>query len=851
VQHTVISPRRRALLGHTSNRPWVGGGSVFGVGGGDVFEIASQSIPVDLGAGHNGKAWKRCMNQGACVTVLMLCDGPLPSLREAVLSVLKQPECLELVLVIDGSTSGVLESIGDLPAGKSCLRLLESSVECPAESVNDHLLGLRGTFIALLYPTDFWLPGSLARAVQVLAMHPEWLMVCGDRKEVDGLSRLFPLQHGQAALLRSQTLGSDFRLSLSGVVFRRSMAVLLNVYRPAMRSMFDFDFLQSALSIFSSRIGYLPHLQCCAFSYPRFVANGYRRQLALEATAMLAGQFGAAPASCLHNYALELQLGLAGLPNGVGAQEHLADIAELAAPLLEPQALREFRQSWHLDLDKVPTQLLAEQHAASLKLQHLLPVQFLQAEHSELLLDAPGPPSGPHLRLQQAVHRFSRAYPLLQGASAPASLVPFLERPFGVNLIGHAFEVFGIGEDIRMAASALQAAGVPCAVIYQPAANGSTCTDHSLEPLLCTDPSGGPYAFNLVCMAAPSQARWLLQGGLDALRERFTLTAWPWETQQWPKAWLPLLEVADELWPSSSFTAAALQAPAAAAALPLQVMPMAAAIPDPDRFCNPTARRAARARHDLPADVVLFGYSFDLNSSAIRKNPMGALEAFQLAFPLRELLALFGREINSHPLSNQVALMIKALPPQSHSPEWHWLQLRAAEDPRIHLVVASLERDELLALYGCCDVFLSLHRSEGFGRGMAEALQLGLDVISTAYGGNSDFCTGPLAHPVRFQTVQIPRGAYPCADGHFWAEPDLGHAAALMQQVALRRRGLDSDPPATATVDPSRDPDVLATYRGRFSHATAGLRYRARLEALWSQRYALANQLKWKVDTPV
>jgi hypothetical protein len=462
--------------------------------------------------------------------------------------------------------------------------------------------------------------------------------------------------------------------------------------------------------------------------------------------------------------------------------------------------------------------------------------------------------------LYEAVQNYTTIYPLLPkltgnlGKYPPTpylnhgSSQPFVERPFGVNLIGHAFEIFGIGEDIRMAACALQAAGVPCAVINQPAANGSACTDRSLEPFLCSDPSGGPYAFNLVCMAAPSHARWLLQTGFDALRERFTLTAWPWETQQWPKAWLPLLEVADELWPSSSFTASALQEPAAAAALPLQVMPMAAAIPDPDRFCNPAARQAARSRHDLPADNVLFGYIFDLNSTAIRKNPMAALEAFQLAFPLPELPASFGRSTNCHPLSNQVALMIKTFPPRGHSPEWRWLQLRAEEDPRINLVVASLERDELLALYGCCDVFLSLHRSEGFGRGMAEALQLGLDVISTDYGGNSDFCTGPLAHPVRFQTVPIPRGAYPCADGHLWAEPDLEHAAVLMQEVAARRCGLHSDP-AMAIVEPSRDHDVLDVYRERFSYATAGFRYRLRLEELWSQRHVLSTHLRWKADT--
>ena len=72
----------------------------------------------------------------------------------------------------------------------------------------------------------------------------------------------------------------------------------------------------------------------------------------------------------------------------------------------------------------------------------------------------------------------------------------------------------------------------------------------------------------------------------------------------------------------------------------------------------------------------------------------------------------------------------------------NWLQEERA-------LLFILPPDKLLALYGCCDVFLSLHRLEGFGRGMAEALQLGVDVIATAYGGNTDFCTGPLAHPLR------------------------------------------------------------------------------------------------------
>ena len=137
--------------------------------------------------------------------------------------------------------------------------------------------------------------------------------------------------------------------------------------------------------------------------------------------------------------------------------------------------------------------------------------------------------------------------------------------------------------------------------------------------------------------------------------------------------------------------------------------------------------------------------------------------------PLPHLPAPFGRDCNHHPLSEHVALLIKTFPPQGFNAEWHWLQARAVEDSRIVLVAESL------------------HRSDGFGRGMAEGLQLGVDVIATDFGDNTDFCTGPLAHPVRWRPAPIPRGAYPFGDGHHWAEPDLEHAAELCRQVAARR----------------------------------------------------------------
>jgi len=774
----------------------------------------------------------------------MPCRNAGPFLCESVASVLQQPECLELLVADDGSTDGSLQLLEALAAADPRVRLVSRRDAGPADALNQAFRAARGALIGWLNADDLYPLGALARAVAALDAHPHWLMVYGEGEEFNaatGLRQRYPTLPGPPEV---EAFRSHCFLCQPAVVFRRSMAVLLGPFDPHWRTAFDFDYWLRAFTAFPQRIGYLPHLQGRTRLHEGTITSQQRSQVALEATALLARQFGTASATRLHSYALELQLGIAALPEGISVQEHLPELVAEAEPWLEPDALKAFRHDWLLDPEAAPVQLAAEQQAAALQLPSSLPVRLLQALHPDLLLDAPGPPAGPHRRLQQAVEQRSTAYALLRGGSPSAAMVPFAGRPFGVNLIGHAFEVFGIGEDIRMAARALQAVGVPCCVIHHPATNGAACTERSLEPLLCSDQAGGPYAFNLVCMAAPVQARWLLEAGIDPLCERFTLAAWPWETRQWPKAWLPLLEVADELWPSSAFTAAALHEPAAAAAVPLQLMPMAAEVPDLDRFCNPATRRAARARHGLPAEVVLFGCGFDLNSTAIRKNPMGALEAFQLAFPLPELPATFCREVNSHPLSHQVALMIKTFPPhQVFSPEWHWLQLRAAEDPRIHLEVATLERDELLALYGCCDAFISLHRSEGFGRGMAEALQLGLDVIATAYGGNTDFCTGPLAHPVRCQEVPIPRGAYPCADGHVWGEPDLEHAGELMQQVAARR--------LAAAADPSRDPSVLEAYRQRFSWAAAGARYRARLEEMWAQRQELAGRLKWRAESEV
>ena len=168
-----------------------------------------------------------------------------------------------------------------------------------------------------------------------------------------------------------------------------------------------------------------------------------------------------------------------------------------------------------------------------------------------------------------------------------------------------------------------------------------------------------------------------------------------------------------------------------------------------------------------------------------------------------------------------MVLLVKTFPPTHSNAEWERLKRIAAFDPRIHILETRLERFELSALYGSCDVLLSLHRAEGFGRVLAEALQLGLDVIATDWSGSTDFMDGPLAHPVPYKLVPVHPDQYPHWTGQYWAEPNLRVAADLLRQV-VHRRIRDGYPPLR----------VAHNYRERFSAKSCGLLYKQRLNEL-------------------
>ena len=773
------------------------------------------------------------------VSVLMPCLNAEPFLREAVASALDQPECLELLVADGGSTDGSLETLENWKRKDSRVRIISRRDRGPSDALNQGMKAARGTLIGWLNADDLYTPGALSRSVTALKNNPHWLMLYGEGEEFNSTTGLRQRYNTLPPSAGIEGFRSQCFICQPTVLFRRTMVLMLGPFDSHWKTAFDFDYWLRAFDAFPHRIGYIPHLQGRTRLHKDTITYRQRYQADLENIELVARHFGSAPTTRLHNLGIDLQLGLTETKPNQTHTELLRNLTDQATPWLDPKALESFRHNWHLnDGHQVTARDTVQKSQSESVIEPSLELRLLHVLHPELHPKTPGSPVERKTRCQQFIDVHKQSYRLLNtsDASRTAKKISAIsqplcsQRPFGVNLIGHAFEIFGIGEDIRMAARALQAADVPCCVIHQAARNGAACLDRSLEPLLCRDPSGGPYAFNLVCMSAQSHARWLLQRGLDGINQRYNIAAWPWETRQWPEAWGPILEFTDEVWPSSTFTAQALQGASDRAGVPLNVMSMAAEITEPNRFCSQSNRKITRNHLGISNDAVTFVYSFDLNSTAIRKNPMAALESFQEAFPLPQLLASQGRPNDNHPLSEKVALLIKTFPPKNISPEWNWLQLRAKEDPRVHLLEANLEKDELLAIYGSCDVFLSLHRSEGFGRGMAEALQLGLDVIATDYGGNTDFCVGPLAHNVRCLEVPVPRNAYPNANGHYWGEPDIRHASQTMQEVAKKRLDILSTQNASY---PCIDPMVLADYRRRFSFLEVGARYRKRLESIW------------------
>ena len=177
-----------------------------------------------------------------------------------------------------------------------------------------------------------------------------------------------------------------------------------------------------------------------------------------------------------------------------------------------------------------------------------------------------------------------------------------------------------------------------------------------------------------------------------------------------------------------------------------------------------------RRRFNLPENSFMVFFNFDFDSCYERKNPEATLRAFATAFPS----------------GNDTALVFKTSHAESHVADRETLQAAADKlgiAQRTHFIDAHLSRRDVIELTAASDAYISLHRGEGLGMGMLEAMSLNVPVIATAYGGNTDFVHEDTAFPVPYKLIAAHTnfGAY--AHVTEWAEPDIDVAAANLKQL--------------------------------------------------------------------
>jgi glycosyltransferase involved in cell wall biosynthesis len=232
-----------------------------------------------------------------------------------------------------------------------------------------------------------------------------------------------------------------------------------------------------------------------------------------------------------------------------------------------------------------------------------------------------------------------------------------------------------------------------------------------------------------------------------------------WELPKAPEAWRPMLQNVSEIWAPNSFVGESFRGIFDG---PITVIPPAVVV---DEGSIPK-----RAHYGMEADRFYFLFSFDYFSSAHRKNPLGVLEAFRRAFPSG---------------SEKVGLIIKSTGTVDHYPEIQKaIKAALAVDPRIRCIDTNLSRSDLLGLIRAADAYVSLHRAEGFGLGMAEAMSLGRIVIGTDYSGCTDFLSSETGFAVPYTLRPVQPHEYVWAEKQVWAEPDLDAAVAILREIA-------------------------------------------------------------------
>lgn len=334
-----------------------------------------------------------------------------------------------------------------------------------------------------------------------------------------------------------------------------------------------------------------------------------------------------------------------------------------------------------------------------------------------------------------------------------SSVLPFRpERfPLGINLIGFIQGENGLGQSCRLLAKNIQTAGIPFTIypITQASLeNNETAWDKYFD-------FHAPFGINVIHVNPLEMPSTITKSYRSLLDNRYNIGFWLWEMECFPDRWLDRLAWLDEIWTPSEFISCGIRQKTK---LPVYSIPYGLEAP-----LDPTCDRK---RFGLPEDVFLFLIIGDGRSVVERKNPLGAVKAYVNAFL---------------PSDCSVGLVLKLA--QIDVETLRKIHSLLDGYPNIIWINNILPKEMINSLIKCVDVLLSLHRSEGFGLVMAEAMLLGIPVVSTNWSANTEYMDRTIACMLDYRIVTLQRDIPPYSKGDCWADPDIMHATRCMQKL--------------------------------------------------------------------
>ena len=331
----------------------------------------------------------------------------------------------------------------------------------------------------------------------------------------------------------------------------------------------------------------------------------------------------------------------------------------------------------------------------------------------------------------------------------------------GINLSANIKAYTGLGEASRILAKQIDSAGIDMDIheFFVPPCN--VRFDESFNDRLVDDTKDLQYGINIFHVNASEFPIAFLNMGKELWDYHYNIAYWAWELEEFPVEWCGSFNLVDEVWTLSDFTSNTLKK---YTDKPIYTVPLSVEAPTEDGV--------GRSYFNLPNDKFLFLMMFDSGSVMERKNPLAVIESFKKAFPA------------DSEISSKVGLVIKINEPElSEKDEKIIKDAFGTEYENIYFVCGSLSKKKVNSLIQSVDVLVSLHRGEGFGLVMAEAMYLGTPVIATDYSANTEYMDSDVACMVDYRLIELDKDYVPFKKGFHWADADTDSAAAYMKRL--------------------------------------------------------------------